>query len=412
MYASMPTFLEDRIATFSVEKVQKAWGGRNIFHGATPAADALHLSSNDYLNLLNEPVLIEARAKEFLHAERELLMSAVFLRGESPISRLEDKLARFTKFEGAIICQSGWTANVGLIQAIANSKVPVYLDLNAHMSLWQGAVSAGAKAIAFMHNNVSHAERQIRKHGVGILVVDSVYSTNGSLCPLTDFANLSKDTGCVFVVDESHSLGTHGPHGAGLVAELGLTSKVHFLTASLAKAFAGRAGFIACPSIFKDYFAMESYPAIFSSAVLNHEVAWFDKLTDFVVQADLRRERLHSVTRTIRNALSELGYDLSSGTEQIIALESGTECQTMILRDALESYGVFGSMFLAPATPKNRTLVRFSVNSGITDNDVDRLISVCSKIRHEIKLDSWPRRKARGVVKPPTSSSSAVPRDC
>jgi len=393
----MPQFLEDRIATFTVEKIQKSWGGRNIFHGATPASDALHLSSNDYLNILNEPNLVKFRAEAILRSEPELLMSAVFLRGDNQTSRLEGKLAKLTGFEDAIICQSGWAANVGLIQAIANKSTPVYLDMNAHMSLWQGVVAAGAKAIAFPHNNVEYAERQIKKYGAGVLVVDSVYSTNGSLCPLTKFANLASDTGCIFVVDESHSLGTHGPQGAGLIRELDLNSKVHFLTASLAKAFAGRAGLISCPAIFKDYFAMESYNSIFSSTVLNHEVAWFDRVTDFIIQADSRRDRLHALTRTIRGAISELGYDLSSGTEQIIALESGTESQTMILRDALEAQGIFGSMFFSPATPKKRTLVRLSVNSGLTENDIDRLVSVCSSIRNRVNLNRWPRRNINKV---------------
>lgn len=392
MFAAMPEFIEERIATHTVGRVQKSWGGRHLLHGAKPPADALHLCSNDYLNLLNESFLIEAQANAILGSERELLMSAVFLHGDNPISRLENKLARLIKSEDCIICQSGWAANIGLLQAIANSKTPVYLDLNAHMSLWHGAAVAGAKAVAFAHNNVSHAERQIKKNGVGILIVDAVYSTNGSLCPLIDFAELASQTGCVLVVDESHSLGTHGFRGAGLVVQLGLTSKVHFLTASLAKAFAGRAGLIACPTAFKDYFAMESYAAIFSSTVLDHEIGWFDKVTDFIVRADDRRDRLHTASRTIRRALSELGYDMSAGTEQIIALESGTEHQTMILRDALEARGIFGSVFCPPATPRKRALVRLSVNSGVTDNDIDRLVSVCLEIRDEVGLKSWPRR--------------------
>jgi CAI-1 autoinducer synthase len=78
------------------------------------------------------------------------------------------------------------------------------------------------------------------------------------------------------VADESHSLGTHGPQGAGLVAQLGLSDRVHFRTASLAKAFAGRAGLITCSTKFKGYFLSASRPAIFSSCLLSHELAWFE----------------------------------------------------------------------------------------------------------------------------------------
>ena len=81
----------------------------------------------------------------------------------------------------------------------------------------------------------------IRTHGPGIVVVDSVYSTTGALCRLEEILQVTERHGSMIVVDESHSLGTHGPHGAGLCAALGVTHRVHFITASLAKAFAGRA---------------------------------------------------------------------------------------------------------------------------------------------------------------------------
>lgn len=94
-----------------------------------------------------------------------------------------------------------------------------------------------------------------------MIVVDSVYSTNGSLCPLEDFVALAEETGCVIVVDESHSVGTHGPEGRGIVYALGLTKRVDFVTASLAKTFAGRGGLITCLTLFKDYFQLESHPS-------------------------------------------------------------------------------------------------------------------------------------------------------
>jgi CAI-1 autoinducer synthase len=130
-----------------------------------------------------------------------------------------------------------------------------------------------------------------------VIVVDALYSTDGSLAPLHDVVALAEKTGSVLVVDESHSLGTHGPRGAGLVIAAGLEDRVHFRTASLAKAFAGRAGIITCSSRFKPYFLSESRPAIFSSCLLNHELAWFDAAIDFVERADARRAALRASPR-------------------------------------------------------------------------------------------------------------------
>lgn len=389
--AALPDFVRSRIETHSVGRVQQRWAGQHLLHGATPGPDALHLSSNDYLCLAAEYPLIEAQARAMLQTRHQLLMSAIFLHGDTPMARLEQRLARFIGAQDSILCQSGWAANTGLLQAIANKDIPVYLDIHAHMSLWQGAHAAGARSIAFAHNDASHAQRQIKKHGRGVIAVDAVYSTNGSLCPLADFAEVAQRHDCALLVDESHSLGTHGPQGAGLVAEHGLCDKVHFQTASLAKALAGRAGLITCPTRFKDYFAMESYPAIFSSSLLDHELTWFEHAVDFLWHADERRTRLHSITHRVRSALTQLGYDVSAGTEQIIALEPGFELLTLRLRDALQARGIFGSVFCAPATGLNRSLVRLSLNSELTDEDVDRLIKACADIRNEVRLNLWRR---------------------
>jgi CAI-1 autoinducer synthase len=135
---------------------------------------------------------------------------------------------------------------------------------------------------------------------------------------------------------------------------------------------------------------MEAKPAIFSSCLLRHDLAWFDAALEFVPRIDHRRIRLREITKTVRHELSALGYNVSAGTEQIIALESGPEPQTMVLRNALQENGIFGAVFCAPATAKNRSLMRLTLNSGLTDVEIARLIDVCAKIRDSVKLHDWP----------------------
>lgn len=77
------------------------------------------------------------------------------------------------------------------------------------MSLWEGARYANAQAHPFMHNNCDHLRMLIQRHGPGIIVVDSIYSTLGTIAPLAELVNISKEFGCALLVDESHSLGTH-----------------------------------------------------------------------------------------------------------------------------------------------------------------------------------------------------------
>lgn len=393
--AQEPDFLARRVDRYYRDRVQNTWGGKHLLRGRQPGKDAIRLMSNNYLSLADHPKILQVQAEILLKEGSGLLMSAVFLNGDNPQYRFEQRLAQFMHAEQGILCQSGWCANTGLIQSIADEQTPVYIDMFAHMSLWEGARSAGATAIAFHHNDPEHLERQILKHGPGVIAVDSVYSTSGSVCPLADIVEVGTAHGCLLVVDESHSLGTHGANGEGLVASLGLADRVHFRTASLAKAFAGRAGFITCSNRFYDYFVCESRPFIFSSAMLPHEIAALDETLTVIRQDDWRREALHANANYLRSRLDEMGYNMQKGQSQIIALESGSEQQTMILRDALEAKGIFGAVFFAPATPKNRSLMRFSVNSALTEAELERIAQVCYDIRAEVDLANWPssRRK-------------------
>jgi len=398
--AKDPVFLEQRIDRYYRERVNKTWNGGHILRGRIPGKDALHLSSNDYLSLAKHTKILHAAAESLLSDGGGLLMSGIFLHGASPLLNFEQKLAHFMRAPAGVLCQSGWCANTGLIQSIADEQTLVYMDMLAHMSLWEGVRSAGASAVKFHHNDPEHLERQLLKHGPGVIVVDSVFSTNGSVCPLTDIVELGTVHGCVLVVDESHALGTHGSKGEGLVAALGLEDRVHFRTASLAKAFAGRAGFIACSERFGEYFKFESNPAIFSSTLLPHEAVGLDTTLEVIRSEGWRRSQLHDNADYLRRELEELGYNLNNSESQIIALESGTEQQTIVLRNALESRGIFGSIFCAPATPKNRALMRLSINCELSQSDLLRIVKVCRDIRDEVDLANWPSTRRKPSVSP------------
>ena len=385
----MPEFVVRRMDEHYVTRVEELLGGEHMHVWTTPTPGAVMLATNDYLCIANEPALIDAQVRCLQGTHNQMLMSSVFQQEGSVQHRLEAKLARYMQAEDGVLAQSGWAANVGLLQSIAEPGVPVYLDMMAHASLWEGVQSAQAQPVPFLHNSAAHLERQIEKHGGGVIVIDALYSTNGSVAPLHEVVELAERSGSILVVDESHSLGTHGPSGAGLVVEMGLTERVHFRTASLAKAFAGRAGFITCSSRFKGYFLSASRPAIFSSCLLNHELAWFDAAVDFISRADARRAALHANTQQVRARLSELGYCIDDGTEQIIALEAGPEPKTLVLRKALEARGIYGAVFCAPATAKNRSLVRLTLNSGMTQAEIDKLVAACADMRGEVDLDNW-----------------------
>lgn len=396
MAPTLPDFVDKKFTALDEASFKPRKNGKPLVLGnRVPGPNSVILQSNDYLNISKHPDITAAQIKVLQNSGKEMVMSAVFLHEKSEKFMFEKAMADFVGFEDSVLCQSGWAANVGLIQVIASENTPVYIDYFAHMSLWEGIKSAGAKPYPFRHNDAGHMERLIKEHGPGIVLVDSLYSTTGDIAPLEDIVAIAERYGCVSVIDESHSLGTHGKKGAGIVSELGLTERVHFLTASLAKGFAGRAGIIFCSKRSAKYYPYMAYPAIFSSTLLLHEFVGLQVALKVIMSGNDRRDRLHEHAKFLREGLDNLGYNIVSQS-QIVSIESGFDSDTEKLRDALEEKNVFGSVFVAPATPKNRSLVRFSLHSGLKREDLQYVLNVCEEIRDEVNMWEWKSTKRKG----------------
>lgn len=388
--------LQKRVETEFFPRWNNTCKDRFPLHGRPAPPDAVHLDGNDYLSLTGHPEISQAQIATIRQDNNFVIQSGAYLLDQHPSRNFEKSMAQWMGKEDGFLCQSGYSANVGLLQCIANADTPVFIDMMAHASLWEGAHTARAPAFPFRHNDPEHLDKTLARHGAGVVVVDSVYSTTGAICPLVEMVEVVEKHGAMILVDESHSLGTHGPQGAGLVAALGLAHRVHFITASLAKAFAGRAGFFTIPKVLRNFVLGTSFPNIFSSCMLPHEIAALTATQKVIQQSDQLRVRLNSNTKQMRERLSELGYPIHQGSEQIIALEAGIEAETMTLRDAMEERGVFGAIFCAPATSRNRALVRFTVTAGLTQAEIDHVIEVAAEIAPQIKPWDWAiARKAR-----------------
>jgi len=357
-------------------------GGHPVV-GRIPGPGSIELWSNDYLSLSNHPNIVRAHVDALEGGENDLYMSAAYLNEESNQRRLEHQMAGYLGAEATVLCQSGWCANVGLVQALADKSTPVYIDMYAHASLWEGVRTAEAPTHSFRHNRVDHLEKLIARHGPGLIIVDAIYSSTGTICPLKEISALGERTGCILLVDESHSIGVYGANGEGLVPLLGLTDKVHYRTFSLSKAFVTRAGMVAGPKRVMEYFPYEARPAIFSSAVLPHEVAGLTATLQVVQEEDWRRQQLWYNAHYLRRRLSDLGYAVDNSTSQVISLVAGREEDTIRFRDALEERGVFGAVFCAPATPRNHSLIRLSVNAGLREEHLEKVIQACKDIRDQ-----------------------------
>ncbi|MFC9872635.1 aminotransferase class I/II-fold pyridoxal phosphate-dependent enzyme [Nocardia salmonicida] len=363
-----------RVERFRRESIDE-WGDSHPLYGSRPLAGDIVLTSNDYLALGRDPKIVNAMCAALRASERH--------RDDQPQTALEVALATHLGAPSAILCQSGWEANIGLLQSIGDPDTPVYVDSRAHMSLHYGARAAGAPVFSFRHNNVDMLGGLIAVHGPGIIAVDAIDSTSGSRAPIERLCAVAEESGSLLVVDESHTLGVEGPLGAGTVAGLGLADRVAYRTASLAKAFAGRAGVVtAGDPDFADYFRMHAYPAVFSSAVLGRDVAALTATLALIRAAEPRRVRLREVGLRSRSVLGALGFDLAGAAGHIVSLQTGPASHAITVRDYLADLGVFGSMFCPPATPGDSTLIRFSLHAALTEGQIDRLLTACAAVAH------------------------------
>ncbi|GAL17989.1 alpha-hydroxyketone-type quorum-sensing autoinducer synthase [Vibrio maritimus] len=373
---SLPEFITKKHEHFIADRISSNTENHPVVCGGRPTSNDVVMQTNDYLCLHDHYEIQEAHIQGIRETKESLLMSGVYLLGEEKESDFESKLARHVGFESCLVAQSGWTANVNLLQAICDKDTNVYVDFFAHASLWEGARIAGAKVHMFMHNNIKHLKRQISRNGSGIILVDSIYSTVGTVAPLVDLVSLAYEFDCALVVDESHSLGTHGPRGAGLVAELGLTEHVDYITASLAKTYAYRAGVILANEKTNYCVPMVAFPAIFSSTMLPYELARLSKTHDVIVSSEKRRQTLNENAQYLNKELRSIGFAIQSES-QIIGLETGDVENTIKVRNYFEENGVFGSVFAPPATPNNKHILRLSINAMHTKQDLDKVIEVC-----------------------------------
>ncbi|UPQ89970.1 alpha-hydroxyketone-type quorum-sensing autoinducer synthase [Vibrio sinaloensis] len=384
-YSTLPGFINEKLNGYLNDLIYSNNNKHHLVMGALPGEHDLILQSNDYLDLANNQTIINHHINAIRSRKNSPFMSGIFLQNEQSKPKVEQKLAHYTGFKSCLLSQSGWAANMALLQTICDTSTQVYVDFFAHMSLWQGATVAGSDVHPFMHNNVKHLEKLIKRHGPGVVLIDSIYSTIGTVAPIAEIIAVAKENGCAIVVDESHSLGTHGQKGRGLLHELNLSHLVDFMTASLAKTFAYRAGAIWCNNQADQCIPFVAYPAIFSSAMLPHELDRLDKTLEVIKQSDDKRQRLADISRYIKSELVSSGITVRSDS-QIIALETGDERNTENVRDYLEASGIFGAVFCRPATTRNKNIIRFSINSAMQDSEIEKLISVCRSAQHQPDL--------------------------
>lgn len=275
----------------------------------------LNLSSNDYLGLASDRALRE----EFLRTLTPdtflpTSSSSRLLTGNFTVyEELEAELARLFGTEAALVFNSGYHANTGILPAVSDAQTLILADKLVHASLIDGIRLSAAKCIRYRHNDLAQLERLLKEHHSAfrqiIIVTESIFSMDGDQADLPALAELKRRYGNVLLyVDEAHAFGVRGRQGLGCAEESGCTGDIDFLVGTFGKAAASAGAYIVCRKVIREYLVNRMRTLIFTTGLPPVNIAW----TLFVVRrlADMRerREHLAHISRTLREALQAQGY--------------------------------------------------------------------------------------------------------
>ncbi len=362
--------LYDRIAKTISGKKQA-----NLFRTLSQpgATDGIDLSTNSYLWLHANPDV--AKAAQMLAAGRlhGNCASRVIASASPLFTELENEIASWKGAETALVFNSGYAANVGIIQSLCLRSTEVFCDKYDHASIIDGILLSGARMVRYRHCDVDDLASKLAASKIRekIIITDSVFSMDGDCAPLADICELARSKGCMVMVDEAHATGVFGETGGGLVEELGLEAGVDIRMGTLSKSIAGLGGYFAGSSMLRDYFVNSARSLIYSTALPHAVLAWDLAALRYVKAGRGMGGRLLKKARRFKGELEERGFDTMRSTTHIVPCVLGDEASALSLSRFLRERDINVPAIRPPTVPANTARLRFSIHRGITEEQLD-----------------------------------------
>lgn len=341
----------------------------------------LNLSSNDYLGLATD----EALRMEFLQTltpENFLpsASSARLLTGNFPAHEaLEQELAHRFGRESALVFNSGYHMNLGILPAVCDARSLILADKLVHASLIDGIRLSGARCIRFRHNHYDQLEQLLERHHRDyeriVVVTESLFSMDGDEADLRRLVALKhRYPNVLLYVDEAHAIGVRGPHGLGCAEEQGCLADIDFLCGTFGKALASVGGYIVCSQLVRDYLVNRMRPFIFTTALPPVNLQWTLFLFRQLDRWSDARAHLQRLSNRLATALRERGYDCPS-TSHILPLTVGESEAAVRKALELQRKGFYVLPVRPPTVPEGTSRLRLSLTAALTDEEIDRLIA-------------------------------------
>ncbi|MCX6267291.1 MAG: pyridoxal phosphate-dependent aminotransferase family protein [Bacteroidetes bacterium] len=340
----------------------------------------LMFGSNSYLGLTNHPKIKEAAIKATEKYGTGCAGSR-FLNGTLDIHiELENKLAEFVGKQSALVYSTGFQVNLGVIPTVTG-----------HASIIEATRLSFAKVLKFRHNDMHSLESVLKKCEPGrikLIVVDGVFSMDGDIAKLPEIVKLAEKYEATIMVDDAHSIGVLGHHGAGTASHFGLTDKVDLIMGTFSKSLAALGGFIASDFETINYIKHHSRTLIFSASATPASAAAVIAALEIIRDEPERIEHLWDVTHYAIDNFRRLGFDIGNTVTPIIPLYIRDKLKTLTITRMLLDEGVFVNPVVAPAVDKDNTLIRFSLMATHTKEQVDVALEKFEKLGKKLHIIS------------------------
>src|SRR5437763_4984431 len=335
----------------------------------------LNLSSNNYLGLTTHPRLKAA----MVSATEELGAGSGAVRtiaGTMTVHEdLERRLAEFKHTEASLVFQSGFTANLGVLQSLVREGDVIISDELNHASIIDGIRLSKAERSIFKHRDMDDLERHLEKHRdkrVKLVVTDGVFSMDGDIAPLAAIVERAERFQALVMVDDAHASGVLGANGRGSVNHFGLDGRVDLQIGTLSKAMGVLGGYVAAPQAVREFLIHRARPFLFSTSHPPGGAAACVAAIDVLLAEPERSGRVGNAHARCWSGLQRIGFATGASETPITPVIVGKGSVAMEISDRLFKLGVFAQGLGFPTVTEGRARLRTIVTSDHTDHQLDR----------------------------------------
>jgi 8-amino-7-oxononanoate synthase len=359
--------------SFLVKKLQQR-KEQNAFRKLKLPEGKIDFCSNDYLGIVHNNLLnkkIEYDLKTGSTGSRLLAGNYAL------IEETEKQIAAFHKAEAALIFNSGYDANLGLLSAIPQKGDTILYDQLSHASIRDGIRLSFAQNFSFAHNDMDELEKKLKTSSGNIFIVtESVFSMDGDFCPLEELVSLSKKYNAHLIIDEAHAIGVVGKQGEGLCQHKNLQHEIFCRIYTFGKACGCHGAAVTGSQQLKDFLINFARSFIYTTSLPEHAVAAIKAGYNTFPFLNEERNHLHELIKYFQQADIRFEKLRSSTSVQIVIIPGNEEVKKIAFQ--LQKSGFDIRPILYPTVPAGKERLRIVMHAFNTMNEAEQLVKILS----------------------------------